>query len=194
MTTAVPTGERAARDGDVLRSGGFDRNSSRLDAEEWCDLVGVIEPLHRPLPIWAAEVAKKLGDGLVALFGYPVAHENDAERAARSTISIQRAHSLDLNRDNEGHREASARGARPPSEPGPVVVVRHRREYRDAPNVAARAQALAELGSGRCDSTKRTTRSPALRRRGSWQPRTQGCAGACDGVPDRSSERRTQSW
>jgi len=29
------------------------------------------------------KVAKKLGDGLMALFGYPVAQENDAERAIR---------------------------------------------------------------------------------------------------------------
>jgi class 3 adenylate cyclase len=36
-------------------------------------------------------VAKKLGDGLMALFGYPLAHENDAERAARAALSIQRA-------------------------------------------------------------------------------------------------------
>jgi hypothetical protein len=27
----------------------------------------------------------------VALFGYPLAHENDAERAARAALSIQRA-------------------------------------------------------------------------------------------------------
>ena len=36
-------------------------------------------------------VAKKLGDGLMALFGYPVAHENDAERAARAALAIHRA-------------------------------------------------------------------------------------------------------
>jgi class 3 adenylate cyclase len=33
-------------------------------------------------------VAKKLGDELMALFGFPVAQENDAERPA---LSIQRA-------------------------------------------------------------------------------------------------------
>ena len=45
-------------------------------------------------------VAKKLGDGLMALFGYPVAQENDAERAARAALSIQRA-LAELNRKNE---------------------------------------------------------------------------------------------
>jgi class 3 adenylate cyclase len=30
-------------------------------------------------------VAKKLGDGLMALFGYPVAQENDAERSHRQS-------------------------------------------------------------------------------------------------------------
>jgi len=29
-----------------------------------------------------------LGDGVMALFGYPVAQENDAERAARAALSI----------------------------------------------------------------------------------------------------------
>jgi class 3 adenylate cyclase len=46
-------------------------------------------------------VAKKLGDGLMVLFGYPVAHENDAERAARAALSIQRA-LADLNGKNAG--------------------------------------------------------------------------------------------
>ena len=46
-------------------------------------------------------VAKKFGDGLMALFGFPVAHENDAERAARAALSIQRAFA-DVNRKNAG--------------------------------------------------------------------------------------------
>jgi class 3 adenylate cyclase len=36
------------------------------------------------------KVAKKLGDGLMALFGYPIAQENDPERAVRSALAIQR--------------------------------------------------------------------------------------------------------
>jgi class 3 adenylate cyclase len=45
------------------------------------------------------KVAQKLGDELMALFGYPVAQENDAESAPRAALSIQRA-LAELNRKN----------------------------------------------------------------------------------------------
>jgi hypothetical protein len=87
-------------------------------------------------------VAKKLGDGLMALFGYPVAQENDAERAVRAALSIQRA-LADVNRKNIGKPPLSARIG---IETGPVVVDAAAEIYGDAPNIAARAQALAEPG------------------------------------------------
>jgi class 3 adenylate cyclase len=71
---------------------GSTRISAQLDAEEWRDLVGAyLDAASAAVTELGGHVAKKLGDGLMALFGYPVAQENDAERAARAALSIQRA-------------------------------------------------------------------------------------------------------
>jgi hypothetical protein len=59
--------------------------SAGLDAEEWRDLVGAyLDAASAAVTEMGGHVAKKLGDGLMALFGYPAAQENDAERAARA--------------------------------------------------------------------------------------------------------------
>ena len=91
------------------------------------------------------KVAKKLGDGLMALFGYPVAQENDAERAVRAALAIQRA-LAELNRKNAGTGKP-ALAARIAIEIGPVVVDAAGEIFGDVPNIAARAQALAEPGA-----------------------------------------------
>ena len=91
------------------------------------------------------QVAKKLGDGLMALFGYPVAQENDAERAVRSALAIQRA-LTELNRKNE-RTGKPALAARVAIESGPVVVDSAGEIYGDVPNIAARAQSMAEPGA-----------------------------------------------
>ena len=91
------------------------------------------------------KVAKKLGDGLMALFGYPVAQENDAERAVRAALAIQRA-LAELSRKNEGAGKPPL-AARIAIESGPVVVDAAGEIFGDVPNVAARAQALGEPGS-----------------------------------------------
>ena len=74
---------------DLVGSTGI---SAQLDAEEWRDLVGsYLDAASAAVTNMGGHVAKKLGDGLMALFGYPLAHENDAERAARAALAIQRA-------------------------------------------------------------------------------------------------------
>jgi predicted ATPase len=81
----------------------------------------------------------------MALFGFPVAQENDAERAARAALSIQRS-LADINRKNAGSGKP-ALNARIGIKTGPVVVDAKGEIYGDAPNTAARVQALAEPGT-----------------------------------------------
>jgi class 3 adenylate cyclase len=65
------------------------------DAATLCfnrDLVGAyLDTASAAVVEMSGKVAKKLADGLMALFGYPMAQENDAERAVRGALAIQRA-------------------------------------------------------------------------------------------------------
>jgi class 3 adenylate cyclase len=66
--------------------------AARLDAEDWRNLVNAyLDEASAAVTDLGGHVLKKLGDGLMALFGYPHAQENDAERAVRSALAIQRA-------------------------------------------------------------------------------------------------------
>src|SRR5689334_6615820 len=103
---------------DLVGSTGI---SAQLDAEEWRDLVSAyLDAACAAVTEMGGHVAKKLGDGLMALFGYPAAQENDAERAARAGLSIQRA-LAEVNRKNVDAGKP-ALNARIGIETGPVVV------------------------------------------------------------------------
>ena len=85
--------------------------SAGLDAEDWRDLVGeYLDAASTAVTEMGGHVAKKLGDGLMALFGFRVAQENDAERAARAALSIQRA-LAEVNRKNARNWQAGAQRA-----------------------------------------------------------------------------------
>src|SRR6266849_5770807 len=89
VTATQPEGER--RHLTVLFSDlvGSTEIASRLDAEEWRDLVtGYQNAAAGAIERCGGYVAQFLGDGLLAYFGYPEAHENDAERATRSGLAI----------------------------------------------------------------------------------------------------------
>src|SRR6516165_10208699 len=93
-------------------------------------------------------VAKYMGDGVLAYFGYPRAHEDDAERAVRAGLEIEAAVTSLETRGTE--RLAVRIGIAT----GLVVVgdllgegsARERAVTGETPNLAARLQALAEPG------------------------------------------------
>ena len=65
--------------------------STRFDPE---DLREVIGAYHRAVAEVVVRfngfVAKYMGDGVLAYFGYPRAHEDDAERAVRAALGVDR--------------------------------------------------------------------------------------------------------
>jgi len=119
--------------------------STRLDPE---DLREVIGAYHRCVAETVARfdgfVAKYMGDGAVLYFGYPQAHEDDAERAVRAGLALIDA--IDQLQTSERLRVRIGIGT------GLVVVgdlvgsgeAQERGVVGETPNLAARLQALGE--------------------------------------------------
>ena len=120
--------------------------AAKLDAEDWRTLVNAyLDEASKAVTDFGGHVLKRLGDGLMALFGYPQAQENDAERAVRAALAIQRA-LADINTGNAA-KSAPELLARIGIEFGRVVVEASGEVFGDAPNIAARVQAAADPGS-----------------------------------------------
>jgi class 3 adenylate cyclase len=90
-------------------------------AEEWRGLVGAyLEAASTAVTERGGKVVNKLGDDLIALFGYPVAQEDDLQRATQAACAIQRS-LAELNREND--RDGNPRlAARIAIDSGPMVI------------------------------------------------------------------------
>ena len=127
--------------------------AARLDPEEWRETVG---EYHRAaaeaITRFGGHVVKYLGDGVMALFGWPEAHDNDAERAARAGLAIIDAIAKLGAGTKPANNPARPRlSARVGIDSGAVVVGTGAGEdadvFGDAPNIAARVEAAAEPGT-----------------------------------------------
>src|SRR5271156_2244657 len=119
--------------------------AAKLDPEDWRNLVGsYLDAASAAVTSLGGHVLKKLGDGLMALFGYPQAQENDGERAVRAALAIQRA-LANLNARNAA-TGAPELAARIGLESGRGVVDSSGEVFGEAPNVAARVQSAAAPG------------------------------------------------
>jgi len=121
--------------------------AARLDPEEWRETVAAY---HRAaaeaVTRYGGYVAKYLGDGVMVFFGYPEAHDNDAERAARAGLELLDA--ISKLGDQPGRPKLAARVG---IDSGAVVVGagagKEADVFGEAPNIAARVQAAAEPGT-----------------------------------------------
>ena len=88
--------------------------SARLDPE---DLRGIIGAYHRCVTeivdCFGGFVARYMGDGVLVYFGYPQAHEDDAERATRCGLAlVDRVPQLDQAEELHAGRDRHRAGCR----------------------------------------------------------------------------------
>lgn len=129
---------------------GSARASDELGNEDWRKMLlayqeSVVEVVER----FDGSIAQYLGDGVLAYFGYPIAHEDDAERAVRAGLAITEAVAARAPEiEAEYKRKLTARLG---IHTGPVIVGavgsggRHETlAVGSATNLAARVQAKAD--------------------------------------------------
>ena len=133
---------------------GYTALSAKLDPEDLRDLIRRYQTLvSTEIRRYDGSVAKFSGDGIMAYFGFPKAHEDDAERAVLAGLaivdSVRRVHT------SPGHEQASGLSVRVGIATGQVVVgdlvgdgVSERwAVIGETPNLAARLQSIAEPNS-----------------------------------------------
>src|ERR687889_59852 len=90
--TTTTTGERRIVSVLVADVAGSTTIAERLGPERSKFLFDeVIRLMTEQVQRYDGTVAQLTGDGLIALFGAPLAHEDDSERAVRAGLTIQRA-------------------------------------------------------------------------------------------------------
>ena len=125
----------------------------RLDPEELKVIVGdAVARVIGAVEAFGGTIKDLAGDGVLALFGAPTAHEDDPERAVRASLQIVEE-IADYAREVEDAWGVTGFGVRVGVQSGPVVVgaigAGSRVEYAalgDAVNTAARLQSAAEAG------------------------------------------------
>ena len=66
--------------------------ASQLDPEDWREVVRAYqETCAKVIARFEGHIAQYLGDGLLVYFGYPLAHEDDAQRAVRAGLGMVEA-------------------------------------------------------------------------------------------------------
>lgn len=128
--------------------------SEKLEAEQLREVIHDFqEACREAIARFDGFIARYMGDGILAYFGYPQAHEQDAERAVRASLRIVEAIAgLNDKIGDDGRREGVALAVRVGIATGPVITgdvvgegaAEEKTVVGRTPNLAARLQALAE--------------------------------------------------
>lgn len=121
--------------------------SSQFDPEEWREIVNqYLQTASETARAFGGHVAQYLGDGVVVFFGYPEAHEDDAERAVRASLNLLSALEAHNQRLRAGQRvQLSARvGIHTGLVLADALGLSVGLVYGQTPNLASRVQTAAE--------------------------------------------------
>jgi class 3 adenylate cyclase len=124
--------------------------SEQLDLEAYRELLGAYQDAARDaIGRYDGYIARYMGDGLLVYFGYPMAHEDDAERAVRAGLDVvETVSALSATREIELRvRVGIATG---PVVAGDIVGEGASEEHAvlgETPNLAARLQGIAAPNS-----------------------------------------------
>ena len=144
---------------------GFTALSERLDPEE---VYGFLRPtmaeLQAIVESYGGTVPQLMGDGFMAIFGVPVAHEDDAERAVRAALDVRDRIRV-LNRDRGGFQLPEIHAGLNSGEVmvAPSGEVAGFTVIGDTVNTAARLAALAPGGHVLVDETTMSRTSDRIR-------------------------------
>jgi class 3 adenylate cyclase/predicted ATPase len=131
--------------------------STQMDPEDLREVISayqkcVAATVHR----FEGFVARYMGDGVLVYFGYPQAHEDDAERAVRAGLELITAVSALKSRVSLQTRVGIATGLVIAGELTGSGEAQERSVVGETPNLAARLQGIAEPNMLIiCDSTRR---------------------------------------
>src|SRR3954454_24787339 len=123
--------------------------SARLDPEDMWEVIRAYRTAcAKVVATYDGSLARFVGDGILVYFGYPRAHEDDAERAVRAGLDIIAAIGPLETRAERGEvRIAIATGLVVVGDLISGGAAEQRAMVGDAPNIAARLQGLAEPGA-----------------------------------------------
>ena len=124
--------------------------SARLDPEDMGRVIRAYQDAcTEEIERWGGHVAKYMGDGVLAYFGWPQAHEDEAERAVRSGLAmIETLAELETPAGEPlAARVGIATGLVMVGELIGVGAAQEQTVVGETPNLAARLQALADPGS-----------------------------------------------
>src|SRR5262252_6527052 len=119
--------------------------STRFDPEDLRELIGVYHrAVTETVARFAGFVAKYMGDGVLIYFGYPEAHEDDAERAVRAGLAVIDAVGGLATHEALNVRLGIASGLVVVGDLIGAGAAQERGVVGETPNLAARLQALAQ--------------------------------------------------